>query len=59
MFDTAKTGFIETIKISTILNSMGQLFDDNELKRLIEENDPDGEYRRRHFHVICVLCVHI
>lgn len=43
MFDTQKTGFIETIKISTILNTMGQLFDDNELLALIEENDPDGE----------------
>lgn len=43
MFDTGKTGFIETIKISTILNTMGQLFDDNELAALIEENDPDGE----------------
>lgn len=42
MFDTAKTGFIETIKISTILNTMGQLFDDNELQALIAENDPDG-----------------
>lgn len=43
MFDTQKTGFIETIKISTILNTMGQLFDDNELNALIDENDPDGE----------------
>lgn len=44
MFDTQKTGFIETIKISTILNTMGQLFDDNELNALIDENDPDGEF---------------
>lgn len=43
MFDTQKTGFIETLKISTILNTMGQLFDDNELQALIDENDPDGE----------------
>lgn len=41
MFDTSKCGFIETLKISTILNTMGQLFDDNELQALIEENDPD------------------
>lgn len=46
MFDTGKTGFIETIKISTILNTMGQLFDDNELQALIEENDAGGEWRR-------------
>lgn len=43
MFDTQKSGFIETLKISTILNTMGQLFDDNELQALIDENDPDGE----------------
>ncbi|XP_055295231.1 troponin C [Sitodiplosis mosellana] len=42
MFDTQKTGLIETIKISTILNTMGQLFDDNELNALIDENDPDA-----------------
>lgn len=44
MFDTSKTGFIETIKISTILNTMGQLFDDNELQALIDENDPERKY---------------
>lgn len=41
MFDTTKSGFIETIKISTILNTMGQLFDDTELNSLITKNDPD------------------
>lgn len=41
MFDTTKSGFIETIKIATILNTMGQLFDENELQALIGENDPD------------------
>ncbi|KAL0274873.1 UNVERIFIED_CONTAM: hypothetical protein PYX00_002900 [Menopon gallinae] len=42
MFDTTKCGFIDTIKISTILNTMGQIFDDGELNALIEESDPDG-----------------
>ncbi|EFN84887.1 Troponin C [Harpegnathos saltator] len=42
MFDTTKSGFIDTMKISTILNTMGQLFDDGELNSLIEENDPEG-----------------
>ncbi|XP_058125515.1 troponin C isoform X1 [Anopheles ziemanni] len=42
MFDTAKTGFIETIKISTILNTMGQLFDEGELQDLIDEEDPES-----------------
>lgn len=43
MFDTAKSGFIDTLKISTILNTMGQLFDDSELNELIKEVDPDGK----------------
>ncbi|KAJ8948660.1 hypothetical protein NQ314_008372 [Rhamnusium bicolor] len=41
MFDTTKSGFIETIKIATILNTMGQLFDETELNSLITKNDPD------------------
>ncbi|KAJ8966675.1 hypothetical protein NQ314_003375 [Rhamnusium bicolor] len=41
MFDTKKTGVIETIKIATILNTMGQLFDETELNTLITKNDPD------------------
>lgn len=44
MFDTTKSGFIETIKIATILNTMGQLFDENELQALIGENDPDCKH---------------
>lgn len=43
MFDTTKSGFIDTLKISTILNTMGQLFDDEELNALIEETDADCE----------------
>ncbi|CAG9856422.1 unnamed protein product [Phyllotreta striolata] len=41
MFDTGKTGFIETIKIATILNTIGQLFDETALNELIIKNDPD------------------
>lgn len=41
MFDTTKSGFIETIKIATILATMGQLFDEEELNSLIRKNDPD------------------
>ncbi|XP_056633239.1 troponin C isoform X2 [Diorhabda carinulata] len=41
MFDTGKTGFIETIKIATILNTIGQLFDEVALNELIAKNDPD------------------
>lgn len=46
MFDTTKSGYIEVLKISTILNTMGQLFDDSELQSLIEENDPEGKRAR-------------
>ncbi|KAG8238901.1 hypothetical protein J437_LFUL015186 [Ladona fulva] len=42
MFDTSKSGFIETLKISTILNTIGQAYDDGELNALIEEQDPNG-----------------
>lgn len=42
MFDTSKSGFIETLKISTILNTIGQAYDDGELNALIEENDTEG-----------------
>ncbi|XP_047992740.1 uncharacterized protein LOC125231338 [Leguminivora glycinivorella] len=41
MFDTTKSGYIDVLKISTILNTMGQLFDDSELQALIDENDPE------------------
>ncbi|XP_029048829.2 troponin C at 25D [Osmia lignaria lignaria] len=42
MFDTTKSGLIDTLKISTILNTMGQLFDDADLNAIIAENDPEG-----------------
>lgn len=54
MFDTTKSGFIDTLKISTILNTMGQLFDDSELNELIEEVDPDGKPILLHFLFICI-----
>ncbi|XP_059617981.1 troponin C [Phlebotomus argentipes] len=41
MFDTQKSGFIDTLKISTILTSMGQPYDKTELQTLISDNDPD------------------
>lgn len=47
MFDTSKSGFIETIKIATILNTMGQLFDETELQALIVENDPESKFYHR------------
>lgn len=41
MFDTTKCGFIDTVKISTILNTLGQQFDEGELQDLIEQEDPE------------------
>ena len=59
MFDTTKSGFIETIKISTILNTMGQLFDEAELQALIDEEDPEGSEKNLanyEFGFITILC---
>ncbi|KAK9888168.1 hypothetical protein WA026_000437 [Henosepilachna vigintioctopunctata] len=57
MFDTTKCGYIETIKISTILNTMGQLFDDHELSTLIRNNDPDDS-GRVNFDGFCNIASH-
>lgn len=43
MFDSAKTGCIEREKVHTILNTMGQAFDDRELDRYLTEQDAEGE----------------
>lgn len=56
MFDTTKSGYIEVLKISTILNTMGQLFDDAELQSLIEENDPEGDLIIKHLSNINSFC---
>jgi calmodulin len=37
MCDTTKSGFIETSKIASILNTIGQVFDDEDLQELIEQ----------------------
>jgi hypothetical protein len=42
MFDTGKTGFIDSSKIATILNTLGHNFDDEELQALIEGHDPES-----------------
>ncbi|ROT70342.1 hypothetical protein C7M84_011372, partial [Penaeus vannamei] len=41
MFDQGKTGFVECAKFVNILNTLGQTFDEDELKARIAENDPD------------------
>jgi len=57
MFDTTKCGFIETLKISTILNTMGQLFDDGELQNLIADTDPEGT-GKVNFDGFCRIAAH-
>lgn len=57
MFDQTKCGFIETIKISTILNTMGQLFDEAELQALIDEEDPQGA-QKVNFDGFCNIAAH-
>jgi len=43
MFDQKKTGSIEVNKVAAILNTMGQQFDDDELKTLCDEKAKDGK----------------
>ncbi|KAK2704188.1 troponin C-like [Artemia franciscana] len=42
MFDQGKQGFIDANKISTILNTLGQNFDEIELQAIIEQTDEKG-----------------
>jgi calmodulin len=57
MFDTTKCGFIETIKIATILNTMGQLFDEAELQALIDSQDPEST-NKVNFDGFCCIAAH-
>ncbi|CAH2239994.1 troponin C [Pararge aegeria] len=57
MFDTTKSGYIEVLKISTILNTMGQLFDDSELQALIDQNDPENS-GKINFDGFCNIASH-
>jgi len=43
MFDSAKTGCIESEKVRTILNTMGQPYDERELDSFLAEQDKDGK----------------
>lgn len=57
MFDPANTGFIDTTKISTILNTMGQLFDHSELGKLVTINDPE-KTGKVDFNGFCNIAAH-
>lgn len=47
MFDYQKNGEIDADKIRTILNTLGNPYDEAELERLIRQEDKDGECHRR------------
>lgn len=57
MFDTTKSGFIETIKIATILNTMGQLFDEAELQALTAAEDHENT-NKVNFDGFCNIASH-
>lgn len=42
MFDRENKGFIPTSRIGTLLRTMGQAFEERDLRQLIEEVDADG-----------------
>lgn len=43
MFDRDKKGYIHTNMVSTILRTLGQTFEENDLQQLIIEIDADGK----------------
>ena len=51
MFDQGKTGLIETGKLITIFNTLGQAVDSDELDKAIAEQDKESQL----FHV--VFCI--
>jgi len=57
MFDTTKSGFIETLKISTMLNTMGHIFDDKELANMIKTHDPE-KTGKINFDSFCSIAAH-
>lgn len=44
MFDSGKKGSIEKEKVRTILNTLGQAYNEAELEALLDENDSNGKY---------------
>lgn len=48
MFDSSKKGRIEKEKVRTILNTLGQSYDDQQLENLLKDEDPEGRRNNRH-----------
>merc|ERR1712071_37639 len=57
MFDSSKSGKIETEKVRTILCTMGHNFDDEELEALLEEETQDGS-GKLNFDSFCRVAGH-
>merc|ERR1712168_557904 len=55
MFDQGKTGFVECSKFVNILNTLGQTFDEDELKQRIIENDPEKEGKVDFEHFVAII----
>ena len=47
MFDRDKKGYIHTNMVSTILRTLGQTFEENDLQQLIIEIDADGNINKK------------
>ena len=54
MFDSGKKGLVDTDRIRTILNTLGQNFDEDELNELIDAHDVEGKFLS--FQVKEILC---
>ena len=59
MFDTAKSGSIETSKIRGILNTLDIRFKEDQITKNIEEVDRDSMYYNQHNFQLCEHFVYI
>ena len=49
MFDKEQKGYIRASQVGQILRTMGQAFEERDLKQLIKEFDSDGRHPSRSF----------
>lgn len=61
MFDREKKGSIACSMCSTILRTLGQTFEENDLEELIKEIDADGKHTREktfpYYVTVMISCV--
>lgn len=51
MFDKEKSGTVYTSQVAQILRTMGQPFEDSDLKNVVKEFDPDGKPSNSWIHL--------